>query len=150
MYLNEKKFNSLNIHKIQDFTSRIYQKIKKDNPDIAVHCVNASCFDSNSLPPGVRCAGGVRKLSIMPDGAVFPCNLFHGLKGFQIGNIFRDSFSTIWKHPGLDLFRRYQGNNCDIFTCENHGACTGGCPAHGFYHYSNPEASDIRCFQSRC
>jgi len=127
----------------------IHQKIQGENPDIAVHHVNASCFDSNSLPPGVRCAGGVRKLSVMPDGAVFPCNLFHGLKGFGLGNIFRDSFEVIWSNQRLDLFRRHQANCCSIYTCKNHASCTGGCPAHGFYHYGNSNATDIRCFRAR-
>src|SRR5574340_436473 len=109
-----------------------YQKIKKENPDIEVHRVNASCFESYSLPPGVRCAGGVRKLSIMPDGSVFPCNLFHGLNGFRLGNIFRDSLGDIWSNQKLDLFRRHKGNSCSIHACKNRAACTGGCPAHSF------------------
>jgi radical SAM protein with 4Fe4S-binding SPASM domain len=134
-----------------DYTAFLgfYKKIQRENPDIAVHRVNASCFDSNSLPPGVRCAGGVRKLSVMPDGAVFPCNLFHGLKEFGLGNIFRDSFEDIWSNQRLDLFRGHRENSCSIYTCKNHASCTGGCPAHGFYHYGNSEAADIRCFRSR-
>lgn len=136
--------------KAVDFSAFLdfYKKIKTDNPDIEVHRVNASCFDSNSLPPGVRCAGGVKKLSIMPDGSVFPCNLFHNAKEFEIGNIFRDRFSDIWTHSRLDFFRKHQKNNCHIHACENHGHCTGGCPAHGFYHYRNPDMTDIRCIQS--
>lgn len=122
-----------------------YQKIQSENPDTAVHRVNASCFDSNSLPSGVRCAGGIRKLSVMPDGAVFPCNLFHGLKGFRLGNIFRDDFKDIWSNQKLDLFRRHRENRCNIYTCNNRASCTGGCPAHGFYHYGNSDAADIRC-----
>jgi radical SAM protein with 4Fe4S-binding SPASM domain len=126
-----------------------YQKIKIKYPDIAVHSVNASCFDSNSLPPGVRCAGGTRKLSVMPDGAVFPCNLFHGFKGFRLGNIFRDSFKDIWSNQRLDFFRSHRENSCSIYACKNHASCTGGCPAHGFYHSGNPQATDIRCLQSK-
>jgi radical SAM protein with 4Fe4S-binding SPASM domain len=136
---------------IIDYTAflGIYQKIQRENPDIAVHRVNASCFDSNSLPPGVRCAGGVRKLSVMPDGAVYPCNLFHGLEGFGLGNIFKDSFEDIWSNQRLDLFRRHQKNSCSIYTCKNHASCTGGCPAHSFYHYWNSDTADIRCLRAR-
>ena len=126
-----------------------YQKIQRENPDMAIHRVNASCFDSNSLPPGVRCAGGVRKLSVMPDGTVFPCNLFHGLKGFRLGNLFSDSFEDIWSNQRLDLFRRHEGNSCSINNCKNHASCTGGCPAHGFYHYGNAETADVRCLHAR-
>jgi radical SAM protein with 4Fe4S-binding SPASM domain len=125
-----------------------YKRIKDENPDIGVHRVNASCFDKNSLPPGVRCAGGVRKLSVMPDGAVFPCNLFHGLKEFEVGNIFRDRFSDIWEHPGLGFFRTHRENSCRLYECKNRTSCTGGCPAHGYYHYRNTEMTDIRCLRS--
>jgi len=125
-----------------------YGRIKDENPDIGVHRVNASCFDKNSLPPGVRCAGGVRKLSIMPDGSVFPCNLFHDLREFEIGNIFRDRFSDIWGHPGLGFFRDHRKNSCTVSQCRNRASCTGGCPAHGYYHYRNTEMTDIRCLRS--
>lgn len=125
-----------------------YHKIQRENPDIAVHRVNASCFNANSLPSGARCAGGIRKLSVMPDGEVFPCNLFHGTKGFRLGNIFSDSFKDIWSNQKLDLFRRRRENGCGIYTCKNRASCTGGCPAHGFYHYGDPDTADIRCFRA--
>ncbi len=127
---------------------KFHEKIRDENPDIAVHRVTASCFDKTTLPPGARCAGGVRKLSILPDGTVFPCNLFHPLKGFSIGNIFKDSFADIWADPRLGRFRNHQGNRCGISHCENHASCTGGCPAHGYYHCGNPDAADIRCVGS--
>jgi radical SAM protein with 4Fe4S-binding SPASM domain len=125
-----------------------YRRIKDENPDIDVYRVNASCFDKNSLPSGVRCAGGVKKLSIMPDGTVFPCNLFHDVKEFEVGNIFRDRFSDIWEHPCLGFFRSHKKNSCTIFHCKNRTSCTGGCPAHGYYHYRNTEMADIRCLRS--
>lgn len=125
-----------------------HQKIKKVNPDIGIHRVNASCFDKNTLPPGVRCAGGVRKLSVMPDGSVYPCNLFHNMKDFELGNIFRDKFSDIWANARLNSFRMHQENRCGIYTCKNRRSCTGGCPAHGYYHYGNPDTPDIRCVQA--
>ena len=136
--------------KIFDYSGFLeyYEKIKQSNPDIGVHRVNASCFDKNSLPPGVRCAGGVKKLSIMPDGTVFPCNLFNDVKEFEAGNIFRDRFSDIWEHPGLGFFRGHKKNSCTISHCKNRTSCTGGCPAHGYYHYRNTEMSDIRCLRS--
>jgi MoaA/NifB/PqqE/SkfB family radical SAM enzyme len=78
-----------------------YREIKQANPDIEIHRVNASCFDRTSLPPGIRCAGGLRKLSILPDGSVYPCNLFHNNRKFALGNIFRDRFTEIWRHPKI-------------------------------------------------
>jgi len=136
--------------KIFDYAAFLeyYERTKQSNTDIGVYRVNASCFDKNSLPPGVRCAGGVRKLSIMPDGAVFPCNLFHNFKEFEVGNIFRDRFSAIWEHPGLGFFRGHKKSGCTISHCKNRTSCTGGCPAHGYYHFGNPEMTDIRCLRA--
>jgi radical SAM protein with 4Fe4S-binding SPASM domain len=125
-----------------------FQKIRESNPDIEVHQVHASCFDRGSLPQGVRCAGGVRKLSVMPDGTVFPCNLFHAFPEFAAGNIFRDSFSEIWRHPRLDFFRSYAINHCALAHCENRRSCTGGCPAHGYAGSRDLDATDLRCVHS--
>lgn len=122
-----------------------YNKIRVDNPDMGIFKVNASCFDKGSLPDGARCAGGVRKLAIMPDGSVFPCNLFQAFEEFNLGNIFGDDFSSIWTSPKLALFREFQRCGCDSKICENRGLCTGGCPAHGFYHNEDTEGRDIRC-----
>ena len=35
-----------------------------------------------------RCDAGIEKIAVMPDGSVFPCNLFAGFKEFRLGNIF--------------------------------------------------------------
>ena len=85
-----------------------YRKTKKANPDMGVFKVHASCFSRKLISAGVRCAGGVRKLSILPDGSVFPCNLFHGFDEFNLGNIFKDDFSVIWNNPVLERFRKYR------------------------------------------
>jgi radical SAM protein with 4Fe4S-binding SPASM domain len=128
----------------QEFVS-FYRKLKEANPDMDIFKVHASCFSKHHLPDGVRCAGGVRKLSILPDGSVFPCNLFHGFEEFNLGNIFKDDFSAIWNNPILKRFREYLGNKCDIDDCPHRTSCTGGCPAHGYYHYGETERTDIRC-----
>ena len=142
--------NEIRMRKAIPYTGFLdfYRRTKAENRDIDIHRVSASCFDRNSLPPGVRCAGGVRKLSVMPDGAVFPCNLFHNLKEFEVGNIFRDRFSDIWEHPCLGFFRAHKQNSCKLSHCNNRTSCTGGCPAHGYYHYGNTETTDIRCLRS--
>lgn len=122
-----------------------HEKIRTANPDIEIFRVNASCFDKTTLPPGMRCAGGVRKLSVLPDGTVFPCNLFHTREGFALGNIFKDSLADIWADPRLDRFRHHRENSCTITGCDNHASCTGGCPAHGYYHGGDLGGADMRC-----
>ncbi len=122
-----------------------YEQIKKENSDISINKVNASCFNKDSIPAGTRCAGGVRKLSILPDGSVFPCNLLHCIDEFNLGNIFNEDFQFIWMNPKLGLFRKCKLNICSIDNCDNKHLCTGGCPAHGLYHYGDPNRPDIRC-----
>jgi radical SAM protein with 4Fe4S-binding SPASM domain len=122
-----------------------YKKIKGDNPDVGIFRVNASCFEKGSLPAGTRCAAGVRKLAMMPDGSVLPCNLFQDFEEFNLGNIFHDDLSSIWRNPKLNVFRKSEENGCADLTCGNRDSCTGGCPAHGLYHKGHPEGRDMRC-----
>lgn len=124
---------------------RLFQETKRSNPDITVLKVHASCFSKKTLPAASRCAAGVLKLSVLPDGTVFPCSLLNGNKDYLLGNIFFDSLDSIWMNPKLDYFRRFTHNHCGIPDCSHKDCCTGGCPAHGIYHTGNPDAADIRC-----
>lgn len=121
------------------------ENIKVANPDMEVSTVNASCFTKELIGHPVRCSGGVNKLSIMPDGSVFPCNLFHQSPEFRLGNILRDDFASIWLNPRLKSFRAPRGRACDDRLCTNRTSCTGGCPAHCHYHYGSLSGKDIRC-----
>ncbi len=122
-----------------------YEELKRNNPFIEILRVNASCFEKESLHEGARCAGGVRKLAVMPDGSVYPCNLFQHFEEFNLGNIFDDNLFTIWANPKLDLFRHCRVNSCPNGSCPNRNSCTGGCPAHGYYHYGGHLEPDLRC-----
>jgi len=124
---------------------KFYADTAARNAGIAINKVNASCFEKDTLPAGVRCAGGVRKLCIMPDGSVYPCNLLHYFPEFSLGNIFTDDFTDIWMSPKLDYFRYVDKNHCQVTGCANFVSCTGGCPAHGYFHDSDMNGTDIRC-----
>lgn len=93
----------------------------------------------------VRCPAGTTKLGLMPDGSVYPCNLFFGREDFRLGNILTDPFEQIWRHPSLKFFRTFSQNTCPRTSCELHRECHGGCPAHGIAHQGNLFASDSRC-----
>ncbi len=123
----------------------LYEIISNTNGDMTIFKVNASCFEKQTIPEGVLCAGGVRKLSVMPDGSVYPCNLFQHIQEFNLGNIFEGELLSIWRSPKLDLFRNSEQNRCTIDSCPNWHSCTGGCPAHGYYHYGRHIRHDIRC-----
>jgi len=92
-----------------------------------------------------RCPAGATKLGILPDGSVYPCNLFFGRKGFLLGNILHDSFKTIWNHTALAFFRTFIGNTCPQKQCELHAQCHGGCPAHALFLNGDLAAPDPRC-----
>ncbi|MEJ2696091.1 MAG: radical SAM protein [Candidatus Sulfobium sp.] len=119
--------------------------IRDMNSDMEILTVSASCFTKELIGYPVRCSGGVNKLSILPDGSVFPCNLFHGFPDFLLGNILQDDFALLWTNPRLDTFRDAGARSCNDRFCTNRNSCTGGCPAHNRYHYGNLGGRDVRC-----
>ncbi len=93
----------------------------------------------------VRCPAGTTKLSILPDGSVYPCYLFFRYEEFKLGNILNDDFQSIWESPILDYFRRFKKNTCTKTDCELLPICHGGCPAMSYMFYKDMEAPDPRC-----
>jgi len=127
-----------------------YSTLKSEMKDITnIGSVAASGFCSGDvlhIPPHPgRCDAGVKKMAIMPDGSVFPCNLFFGMKEFKLGNIFRDSPEQIWMNPLLDIFRKSERNRCNTNQCKHFSSCRGGCPAHIYYFYGSFDKIDPRC-----
>jgi radical SAM protein with 4Fe4S-binding SPASM domain len=97
----------------------------------------------------VRCPAGTAKLGIMPDGSVYPCNLFFGKKEFLLGNVKNDPFQDIWQHQALAYFRSPAVNTCPQKACRHHAQCHGGCPALGLLLTNNLSAPDPRCNKIR-
>lgn len=124
---------------------RLSERISAANTDIAVGSVTASCFNGSAASRNVRCTAGSRKIAVMPDGSVFPCNLFQSFPEFRLGNIFSDSLSALMSHQLLAFFRTSAENRCSLKGCPNAENCTGGCPAHGYFHYRDLNAQDLRC-----
>jgi radical SAM protein with 4Fe4S-binding SPASM domain len=76
----------------------------------------------------------------MPDGSVFPCNLFAGFEEFRLGNIFLDRIEKIWNNPILKPFRTPHKNACGRDDCSHSANCGGGCPAHSYFFYGTINA----------
>jgi radical SAM protein with 4Fe4S-binding SPASM domain len=93
----------------------------------------------------VRCPAGTAKLSILPDGSVYPCYLFFRFPEFALGNILRDDFQKMWQSPILDFFRSFTKNHCPDTGCTLFSACHGGCPAMSYIFYHDLDAPDPRC-----
>lgn len=92
-----------------------------------------------------RCPAGTTKLGVMPDGSVYPCNLFFGRPDFMLGNLLTDPFEQIWRHEKLAFFRTFTSNPCRKSSCPLHERCHGGCPAQRLLLAGDLEAADPRC-----
>ena len=103
--------------------------------------------DSNRYPEleFVRCPAGTTKLSLLPNGDIYPCYLFFQFTEFRLGNILVDDFSAIWQHPILTHFRTFNKNNCPKTSCSLFHSCHGGCPALSYIFYNTLNAPDPRC-----
>lgn len=124
----------------------IHQGLSASCKDIAIGKVHASCFDREGLGGMLRCAGGTRKLLVMPDGSVYPCNLLVSVEGFKMGNIFHDPYDTIINSKALWPLKEFNpGNHCVLSDCGNHQNCTGGCPAHIYSYGLSINSTDPRC-----
>ncbi|KAF0182839.1 MAG: coenzyme PQQ synthesis protein [Nitrospirae bacterium] len=94
---------------------------------------------------GVRCPAGTTKLSVMPDGSVYPCYLLFRNPEFRLGNILSASLSSMLNSPKLDFFRTFRGNPCRKSSCEFLSRCRGGCPAVSLLAAGDIAAADPRC-----
>lgn len=92
-----------------------------------------------------RCPAGSEKITLMPDGSIYPCYLLARFKNYKIGNIFRTSLSEILSNQKLEIFKTYNGNICHNKICEFYAACRGGCVAHSIIHYGEHTKSEPRC-----
>ncbi len=126
---------------------KFYSKIKTEMAEMLdIGFVAASGFYSHGSQSKDRCDAGVKKIAIMPDGSVFPCNLFVGFEEFRLGNILEDGIEKIWRSPVIDTLRKYGGNNrCKRDNCSHYLTCRGGCPAHSYYFYGTFDMADPRC-----
>jgi radical SAM protein with 4Fe4S-binding SPASM domain len=93
----------------------------------------------------VRCPAGTTKLSLLPNGDMYPCYLFFQFTEFRLGNILVDEFNAIWHHPMLNYFRTFEKNTCPKTSCSLFRSCHGGCPALSYIFFNTLEGPDPRC-----
>ena len=93
----------------------------------------------------VRCPAGTTKLSLLPNGDMYPCYLFFQFTEFRLGNILVDDFNAIRHHPILNHFRTFKKNNCPKTFCSLFHSCHGGCPALSYIFYNSLSGPDPRC-----
>ena len=122
-----------------------YQKYKQSYEQMGIGAVYCGGFVSYGNEYHYRCPAGTTKLGIMPDGSVYPCNLFFGMEEFRLGNILTDDFQKIWTNPLLDEFRKFRVSPCPLKNCSLYNFCRGGCPAHSLLAYGKLDGPDPRC-----
>jgi radical SAM protein with 4Fe4S-binding SPASM domain len=129
-----------------DFYSSLKEHQAKYNSLEGVYC--SGFIPETSGRTGldkVRCPAGTAKLSIMPDGAVYPCYLLFMHPEFSLGNILEDDFGDVLDNPVLDFFTMFEKNNCPDTDCRHHHDCHGGCPALSLALNGDLNAPDPRC-----
>jgi len=126
---------------------KTFNNLKKTHKNVDGIFCSGFIPDTENYPilKNVRCPAGTTKLSVMPDGSVYPCYLFFRNDEFRLGNILKDSFSSIWNNPFLDYFRKFEKNRCANVSCELFAHCHGGCPAVSYIFYNDLNAPDPRC-----
>jgi len=110
-----------------------------------VYCEGFISSETGQAQRPWRCPAGTLKLSVLPDGAVYPCYLFMRNPEFAVGNIFRDDFVRILSSPVLRYFREFRGNRCPRRECVMHASCGGGCPAVALLIGGSIHGADPRC-----
>ncbi len=105
--------------------------------------------ENHPVLSGIRCPAGTTKLSVTPDGSVYPCYLFFRRPEFRLGNILEVGIEKILKNPVLDSFRKFGGNKCPESSCELFPVCHGGCPAVSLMVNGSLHAPDPRCVNNR-
>ncbi|MEW6569646.1 MAG: radical SAM protein, partial [Nitrospirota bacterium] len=90
---------------------RFYTALRSRGEKLSIGFVAASGFYVKDVDARGRCNAGIKKLAILPDGSVFPCNLFSGFKEFSLGNVFDEGIEKLWASPVLRLFREFDGRN---------------------------------------
>lgn len=122
---------------------RRLNKLRKVHRNVeGVYC---SCYLPDTAHEDIRCPAGTTKLSVMPDGSVYPCYLLFQRPEFRLGNILSDDIDRICRHPALSFFRNFERNHCPETVCELHGKCRGGCPAVSLMVCDDLVAPDPRC-----
>lgn len=92
-----------------------------------------------------RCPAGQKKLTLMPDGSVYPCYLLAHRQEFCLGNIFVDSLERMISRSVLQFFLKSSENTCPRKDCPLHERCRGGCPAHALVFYGDLSLPEPRC-----
>ncbi len=75
-----------------------------------------------------RCTAALTSMALEPNGDVLPCQSYYN----PLGNILKDPWDTIWKHPLAKQLRQHTHTSLmpECKTCDIVNVCGGGCPLY--------------------
>lgn len=98
-------------------------------------------------PAHFGCECGRLRVSIYPNGDVYPCDFVAGNLNFRAGNVLNQPLAEIWRtSPVLDRFRRRSSSrSATCRGCEQVAICTGGCQSLAYLTFGSMDEPDPRC-----
>jgi radical SAM protein with 4Fe4S-binding SPASM domain len=107
------------LEKVRGRTDRHGQRLIWYTPTQYCH------FDPVQMELGVKaCTAARYNMCIEPDGGVIPCQSYYQ----QLGNMLRDSWSSIWEHDLSRWLRNREYVPEECRACALLSECGGGCP----------------------
>jgi radical SAM protein with 4Fe4S-binding SPASM domain len=100
-----------------------------DSLGVVMQWYSPTCYGQGINPLelglGVKtCSAAAHNMTIQPDGTVLPCQSWPD----SVGNILKDDWAAIWKHPTCVKLRKHQFKPEECSDCEYEATCSGGCP----------------------
>ena len=122
-YKKEKELPPIELGKLLSDALELANKL-----DIQLQWYSPTCYlELNPIKLGFgikQCSAASHNMTIQPDGTVLPCQSW----GETIGNILKDKWKNIWKHPVARKLRKHEFLRDKCKNCEYLSTCGGGCP----------------------
>lgn len=126
--LNKSSLHNI-IHEYEKFTTFLLDSIKENDIKYILMILNDNDYYGKILKRlilkeihAMRCWAGSKKITICPNGDVYPCDSFVGIESYKMGNIFK---STNLNFNIID--RRYVTKRNRCKTCKLRYLCGGDC-----------------------
>jgi radical SAM protein with 4Fe4S-binding SPASM domain len=100
-----------------------------ENFGMTLQWYSPTCYHRGTNPVelglGIKaCSAAAHNMTVQPDGTVLPCQSWPD----AVGNILKDDWVSIWKHPTCVKLRRHGFAPEECGGCEYEVFCGGGCP----------------------